>query len=120
MKCNICLIDNSIPTTGVRFEVDDRGRLDSNMMRLLLDEDWDEPQVKALVEAICEDEDKWSFSGFKHPGIYLKTLKREAYRPEIVIFDWNYSGGEDAARLLLEVLNETYCYIWVYTNYDQE
>ena len=117
MTWEICVIDDSIPVTG-NIEIDDTGCFNASMLKLLLDKNtWDEKPVKDLIEKLCTAE-VWNISAFKHPNIYLNSLRNNNYKPDIIIFDWEYPIQTDVSQDLLRVLQSSFSLVFVYTHVD--
>jgi len=118
----ICFIDDTIPVTSVE-SINDAERLNRSNLRLLLNKEdsWPEAEVRALVDALLADESSWNVSAFIHPNIYLNSVENEAYRPDIIIYDWEYAGGtDDSSEILLEILQKTYAIVYIYSREDNK
>jgi len=119
MAWEICVIDDKIPVTG-NIEIDDTLCLNASMLKLLLDKNaWDEQEVRDLIEKLCATE-TWTISAFTHPSFYLKSSRDNNYRPDIIIFDWDYPGQTNVTKDLLEVLQSCFSLVFVYTRVDKE
>jgi len=118
MTWEICVIDDSIPVTG-NIEIDDTVCFNASILKLLLDKNtWDEQPVKDLIEELCTSE-IWDISAFKHPNIYLKSLRNKNYKPDIIIFDWEYPIQTDVSKDLLKILQSSFSLVFVYTHVDR-
>ena len=113
----ICFIDDTIPVTRLE-DIDESKRLNRSNLQSIIStvESWPEEEVKSLVSAMIKDESSWNVSAFIHPNIYLNSVVDESYRPEIIIYDWEYAGGtDDSATLLLEILRSTFSVVYIYS-----
>lgn len=121
MTWNICVIDDSIPVTG-ELDVDDTVSLNISILKLLLDKNkWVEESVQTLFNNLCSDSDNWNVTAFRHPDIYLRTSEKQNYKPDIIIFDWEYAGFTgDITQKLLEVLHNSFSLVYVYTHKDKD
>ena len=115
---SICIIDDSIPAKKVE-SIDDTQRLNQSNLRLLLDTEWDEAEVKTLVEQLLQDATAWNTSAFIHPAFYLTSLTDEGYRPDVIIYDWDFAGVSDPSqKTLIEILNMTFSVVAIYSRED--
>lgn len=118
----ICFIDDTIPVTRLE-SIDESKRLNRSNLQLIVNtvESWPEEEVRSLVSAMIKDVSSWSVSAFIHPNIYLNSVIDESYRPEIIIYDWEYAGGtDDSATLLLEILRSTFSVVYIYSGADHK
>ena len=121
MNWEICVIDDSIPVTG-EIDVDDTVGLNISTLNLLLEKnEWTEEPVKNLVEDLSSDSANWNVLAFRQPNIYLQYSKKYNYRPDMIIFDWEYAGfTDDITQKLLEVVQNSFSLVYVYTHVDTE
>jgi len=122
MTYEVCLIDDSIPARKCEY-VDDVKRLTSYQLKMLLEGEyaWDETAIRDLVEKLLSDEGTLTTAGFVHPQFYLTAVEEEGYRPDIVVFDWDYpAGAEEASKALLAILERTFAVVCVYSREDQK
>ena len=120
MAHDICVIDDSIPVTAT---IDDAQRLNRSNLLLLLGEfeEWSEPEIRNLVDSLVNDTSSWNVSAFNNPDIYLNALENEGYRPEIIIYDWEYTAGSsDPVTTLERILEATFALVYVYSRADHE
>lgn len=121
-KYSICIVDDKIPAAG---KMDDTVRLNSNNLKYLKNEvrNWGDPQVKEFIENLLNSSD-WTLSGFTNPNILINCLEEELYRPDIVIFDWDYSvfkiGGDDVEQSLLSILQQSFSIVFIFTGVDKQ
>lgn len=118
----ICFIDDSIPANKVQT-INETERLNGANIRMLLENGvvWDEDAVRELASRLAVDPGNWSISAFTNPAFYLNAIQEGTYRPEIIIYDWEYAAGaEDSATNLIEILESTYAVVWIYSSGDHE
>ncbi len=120
MAHNICVIDDKIPIDP-NGPIQDTKRIDSSGLRAVLNNDWGvEDKLKSLIIRLIEGPENWNVSGFTHPRIYLNTVDEEYYRPDIVVYDWDFLKAEqDSEDYLLEVLERSFCVISIYSGADK-
>ncbi|GAG03424.1 unnamed protein product, partial [marine sediment metagenome] len=107
MTWEICVIDDSIPVTG-KIDIDDTECFNASILKLLIDKNtWDEQPVKDLIEKLCTSE-IWDISAFKHPNFYMTSLRNKHYKPDIIIFDWEYPIQTDVSKDLLKILQSSF------------
>ncbi|MFI5253267.1 MAG: hypothetical protein ACHQQQ_12650 [Bacteroidota bacterium] len=119
MKHNVAIIDDAIP-------IDERGiieptdRITSSDLKVLLSQNWGhETALKMLVSELLKS-DNVILSCFKHPEHYFSSVESEHYRPDILIFDWEFPGSEDPPDdLLLEILQQTFCVVGIYSGAEK-
>ena len=119
---DICFIDDTIPAAEDAL-IDDTQRLNrSNLMYLLNKKDeWAETEVRSLVKLMTDNNETWRVSAFTHPALYLNSLIDEGYRPDIVIYDWEYAAGsDDPAEMLLKILETSYNIVFIYSGSDHK
>jgi len=117
----ICFIDDTIPAVVIE-DIDETKRLNSsNLFRLLKGEvAWGEEDVRKLTISLLE-KPEWSVSAFTHPSFYLNAIENMLYRPDIIIYDWEYAAGDqDSATMLIEILQKTFAVIYIYSGGDHE
>ena len=111
----ICVIDDRIPTT----DEDRLERMDRIRLKAKLDEDWgSEQELRKLVERLVDDNKTWQVSAYSHPNFYRRDSKSTTYRPDIVVFDWNYSSNYEPVSVLLEILESSFALVWIYSGSD--
>lgn len=121
MLLDICFIDDTIPAGGDEFIDDTKMLNQANLKYLNLKKDWHEKDVQHLVHVVLENQAEWNVSAFTHPSFYLNSLETEGYRPDIVIYDWEYAGGsEDSASMLMEILEASYSVVYIYSGADHK
>jgi len=122
-KYSICIVDDKIPAHEVAMN--DGVRLNSNNLEYLKKEvsDWNDPYVKEFVGDILK-KDGWTLSGFTNPNILINWLEEELYRPDIVIFDWEYSvtpiSSDDVQKSLLTILQQSFSIVFIFTEKDKQ
>lgn len=132
MRHSICIIDDTIPAASIP-EIKDSELLNaSNLQMLLVDGiTWSENVVRNLVDTLLSQKDtdgvtsKWDVSGFTNPALYINALDNGTFRSDIIIYDWDYSGtgtgaGTDSESLLMEILEKTFCLIFIFSGADQK
>jgi hypothetical protein len=121
MAWDICVIDDGIPVTG-ELEIDDTVSLNTSVLKLILEKNmWSEDAVKELFNDLCSDTTNWNILAFTNPELYLHTSGAHNYKPDIIIFDWDYPViTGDITNILLKVLRNSFSLVYVYTHEDTE
>lgn len=122
MTYEVCVIDDSIPASKCEH-IDEVKKVTSHQLKLLLEGGyaWDETAVRDLVEKLLSDERALTTAGFVQPEFYLAAVEDEGYRPDIIVFDWDYPAGAKAAsKALLAILERTFVVVCVYSREDQK
>lgn len=120
-KYSICIVDDKIPAAG---KMDDTVRLNSNNLKYLKDKvsDWADSQVREFVERLLNIQG-WTLSGFTDPNFLINCIDEELYRPDIVIFDWEYSstpvGSDGVEQSLMEILQQSFSIVFIFTGADK-
>ena len=120
-KYSLCIIDDKIP--AMAGGLDDTIKLNpSNLHRLLDNEaNWHEKEIMDLMKKSLAEEQKWVVNAFTNPSFYINCFEEEFYRPDIIIFDWDYPGLDKPAEdYLLEILKKSFTIVRVYTRVDQD
>lgn len=120
-KYSLCIIDDKIPAMAGGF--DDTIKLNpSNLHRLLDNEaNWDEKEIMDLMKKSLAEKQTWIVNAFTNPSFYINCFEEEFYRPDIIIFDWDYPGLDKPAEdYLLEILKKSFTVVRVYTRVDQD
>ena len=132
MKYSVCVIDDKIPASGVEGIRDSQLLNASNLQLLLQKIDlWTDTVIANLVKTLLEQKDtdgvtsKWDVYGFTNPTFFINTLDGGLSRFDIVVFDWEYPGtgtgaGTDSESILKEILEKTFCLIFVFSGADRE
>ena len=123
MTNSICIIDDKIPVAEQGLVgIDDRKRLDSNILGYLVKPgvDWGrDTHLKTLITKLVEDDEKWDVSAYSHPAVFIKCLENELIRPEVVVFDWEYRNAPvNSEAVLYEILNSSYVVVYIYSGVD--
>ncbi|TKJ35815.1 MAG: hypothetical protein CEE38_14525 [Planctomycetes bacterium B3_Pla] len=121
MTWDICVIDDSIPVTG-ELEVDDTASLNISTLKLLLEKNkWAEDPVRNLFNDLCSGSGNWNVVAFTNPSLYLQASEDLNYKPDIIIFDWDYPVVVgDITQILLKVVRNSFSLVYVYTHEDTE
>src|SRR4051812_35497694 len=92
-------------------------RMDAKLVQHLLDEtddnEWEEPEVRALCAALCAPEYDALF--FLTPDSMVEALESGATPPHAVIFDWEYPGYNDQQKYVAldTLLQRCFTYVQV-------
>jgi hypothetical protein len=134
MRYSVCIIDNDIPAAGTEAQahgIKDSEILNASNLQLLLQkETWSDDVIKNLVQKLLDQKDddgispKWEVFGLTHPSLCVKALDHELFRPDIIVFDWEYpatgaGAGTDSETLLKEILEKTFCIAFVFSKPDK-
>lgn len=132
MRYSICVIDDKIPASTVEG-IRDSDFLNASNLQIMLQQEalWTDEVIKNLIRTLLEQKDadnvtsKWDVYGFTNPSFFINTLDNGLTRFDIVIFDWEYPGtgsgaGVDPESILKEVLQKTFCLVFVFSGADKE
>lgn len=132
MRYSVCIIDDKIPASGIEG-IRDSDLLNASNLQLLLQQEalWTDHVIKNLVKTLLEQKDtdnvtsKWDVYGFTNPSFYINTLNDGLFRSDLIVFDWEYPGtgsgsGTDSERILKEILENTFCLIFIFSGADRE
>lgn len=125
MSFSICVIDDGLGEPAKKKGLVLEKSFDKGITKKFtqLDEKFwgEEYALKELCTEIVSDEYDWSFRGFANPQFFLQIFKKEHYRPNLIVFDWEYRNmhsGFNAAEYLLNLLSLCHSYIYVFTGQD--
>ena len=62
----------------------------------------------------------WKVSAFSHPKIFLKNFESDLFRSDIIVFDWDFAIPINQEDILLNILNNSYSFIYIYSGADKE
>lgn len=118
---NLCVIDDRIPVNG-EIDIADNYPLSYPVLKLLLEKqrNWDDPEVKKLIEDICKKPEQWRVYAFTDPNIYLNAVQNDGYSPNIIIYDWEYPTVDNPGEILNEILETTYAVVYIFTGGDHK
>ena len=126
---SICIIDDGIPAEQEKLiEIDLAKQLDANTLRYLLRDEikWsaEEENLKSLIEKLIADRSRWSVSAFKHPDFLMNCIRSDLFRPEIIVYDWEFHSealDEKGKREqeLFNLLNESSAVVFIYSGADK-
>ena len=132
MRYSVCIIDNDIPAAGAKAQtlnIKDSELLNSSNLQLLLQqENWNDEIIKKLTQDLLEEKDadgispKWEVYGFTHPSLYINKIDSGFFRPDLLIFDWDYAGvgiATDSESLLKEILTRTFSLVFIFSGADK-
>ncbi|MCX6735795.1 MAG: hypothetical protein NTZ13_01805 [Candidatus Parcubacteria bacterium] len=128
MRYSVCIIDDEIPVAGVEGFRDTELLNSSNLGQLLRQNEhpWTDEVVKHFVQTLLEEKEddgtsKWDVYAFTNPALYINHLENGTFRPDLLVFDWDYStGGVDSEARLKEILERTFCLVFVFSKADRE
>jgi hypothetical protein len=135
MSYSVCIIDNDIPASGQQAQalgITDTGLLNrANLQLLLQTETWPDEIIKKLAERLVAETDanglnpKWDVYGFTNPSFYINALNDGFFRSDVLVFDWEYPGAQNATAtnsesILKEIVERTFCLIFVFSKADKK
>jgi hypothetical protein len=135
MSYSVCIIDNDIPASGTQAQalgITDTGLLNrANLQLLLQKEIWPDEIIKTLAERLLTETDanglnpKWDVYGFTNPSFYINALNDGFFRSDVLVFDWEYPGAQNATAtnsesILKEIVERTFCLIFVFSKADKK
>jgi hypothetical protein len=135
MRYSVCIIDNDLPASGQEAQtlgITDTGLLNASNLQLLIQrETWQDQVIKNLTAILLgqREEDgvtpKWDVFGFTHPSFYINAINDGFFRSDLVIFDWEYPGAQNATAtnsesILKEILDRTFCLIFIFSKADKK
>jgi hypothetical protein len=135
MRYSVCIIDNDLPASGQEAQalgITDIGLLNASNLQLLIQrETWQDQVIKNLTATLLgqKEEDgvspKWDVFGFTHPSFYINAINDGFFRSDLVIFDWEYPGAQNATAtnsesILKEILDRTFCLIFIFSKADKK
>jgi hypothetical protein len=135
MSYSVCIIDNDIPASGAQaqaFGINDSSLLNGSNLQLLLQKEiWADEVIKKLTETLLGEkkEDgvsaKWDVYGFTNPSFYINAIDNGFFRSDVVVFDWEYPGAQNATATnsestLKEILDRTFCLIFIFSKADKK
>jgi hypothetical protein len=135
MRYSVCIIDNDLPASGPEAQalgITDTGLLNASNLQLLIQrETWQDQVIKNLAATLLgqREEDgvtpKWDVFGFTHPSFYINAINDGFFRSDLVIFDWEYPGAQNATAtnsesILKEILDRTFCLIFIFSKADKK
>jgi len=135
MRYSVCIIDNDLPASGQEAQalgITDTGLLNASNLQLLVQrETWQDQVIRNLTTTLLgqTEEDgvtrKWDVFGFTHPSFYINAINDGFFRSDLVIFDWEYPGAQNATAtnsesILKEILDRTFCLIFIFSKADKK
>lgn len=119
MKHTICFIDDKIPVSQYADYFVDTDIINESVIQFLLkqkDADWQDVVIKHLCETLISDRANWAISAFVNPNFYINYISETVYAPDVIIYDWDYPGIQDAPEnILFHILNNTPALIFVFS-----
>jgi hypothetical protein len=135
MRYSVCIIDNDLPASGQEAQtlgITDTGLLNASNLQLLIQrEAWQDHVIKNLTTTLLGQTEgdgvtrKWDVFGFTHPSFYINATNDGFFRSDLVIFDWEYPGAQNATAtnsesILKEILDRTFCLIFIFSKADKK
>src|ERR1700739_4849823 len=135
MRYSVCIIDNDLPASGsqaLALGIKDSDILNASNLQLLLQkETWSDSVIKNLTENLLGQKDadgispKWDMSGCTNPSFYINSINGGFFRADLVVFDWEYPGAQNASETnaeatLKEILDRTFCLVFIFSKADKE
>ena len=121
MNVNVAIVDDQLP---IPIGKDTHGLNNAGLAALLslsLDDWHSQTSLKTLIDKLLSYSPPsggvLNISGFKHPAIILKEIESKGYRPDVVVFDWEYAPHFPPESQLLDILSKTGADIFVYSSY---
>ncbi len=116
MKLDIALVDDHIPSTS-------NERISHSEIKGLLELEvvWPEVTLKNLVKEVIESQTEWRWVGFKHPELFITDILDTSYRPDIMVYDWDFLDDDvNPEEKLKEILSNTFCVVGIYSGSDKK
>lgn len=135
MRYSVCIIDNDLPASGQEAHalgITDTGLLNASNLELLVQrETWQDQVIKNLTTTLLGQMEadgvthKWDVFGFTNPSFYINAINDGFFRSDLVIFDWEYPGAQNATAtnsesILKEILDRTFCLIFIFSKADKK
>ncbi len=135
MRYSVCIIDNDLPASGQEAQalgITDTDLLNASNLQLLIQrETWQDPVIKNLTATLLGQKEqdgvspKWDVFGFTHPSFYINAINDGFFRSDLVVFDWEYPGAQNATAtnsesILKEILDRTFCLIFIFSKADKK
>jgi len=122
----ICIVDDKIP---FHHDVDESHLIDSNgILKIGLDNlGWEQEKDllnlnTLLLKSELFEKGKIEINWALFPNILINAIKEKQYKPDLVIYDWEYYSSfivpEDALYELLQLLEKTFFFL--YSSYAQK
>jgi len=126
-KYNLCVIDDKIPVGQFsnKIEVMETSILDRNILlnyiNLAEEIAWPDTNLYNLIKRLIAQADpEFDISGFITHSFYLNYISENIYSPDVIIFDWDVNTPGTSSEISLKtILNNTYCLVAIYTEYDK-
>lgn len=120
-KYSLCLMDDNIP--AMEGGLDDTEMIGpGQLLKLTENKDyWNEEPLRLLVENLLQKKDVWDVFAFTNPIFYLDRFEEELFRPDIMLFDWEYqadSGDMSTEECLIKILNDSFVIVLIFTGVD--
>ena len=135
MRYSVCIIDNDIPAAGPQAQnagIKDSELLNaSNLQFLINNETWTDDVIKSLVQTLLTEKaadgisPKWDLFAFTNPAFYINAIDDGFFRPDLIVFDWEYPGGQagsgtDSESLLKQILDRTFSLVFIFSKADKK
>jgi hypothetical protein len=135
MRYSVCVIDNDIPAFGPEAQelgINDSSLLNGSNLQLLLQRaTWQDSVIKNLIETLLTQTEqdgispKWDVYGFTHPSFYINSINDSFFRSDVIVFDWEYPGTQNAGEtnsesILHEIVERTFCLVFIFSKVDKK
>jgi hypothetical protein len=131
----VCIIDDSLPFQNLTVKVDESKLIKSKNIESLIDKRvvWhNEPYLKELFSLILRSpyyrSEKIILNWALHPSFSINSIRQENYKPDLIIFDWEFLNFQslnrnadeeafkiaDELKIMLELL--PHAFFFVYSN----
>lgn len=119
---SVCVIDDSIPSTGTTGI----SIIRDNELRALDANEWgnEELALRSFVESLLNTPGIKA-TAFKNPEFFFNfhlEHRNEIFRPEVIVLDWDFGGSGqcNTKEHLVELLNFSFSYIFIFSGPDTE
>ena len=126
MNYSVCVIDDGVIAPANKNGIDDRGPLNSALLKKLLQNkaDWNAEIplynfFKGLIAVSDDGKPVWIVTAFSNPNFYLNCFDRELFRCDVLVFDWDYPGGLDYEAVLGEIFTTSHCIVYIFSGADK-
>ncbi len=124
-KLVICFIDNWLPRNRTFEKVHDDKLIKSGILRRFIGKnaDWtDERKLGDLLSTVLRSRyrNKLNVQWALAPSICLEAVRKSNYKPDVVVYDWEYGIGQiNPVSLLIDLIKSTYAFFFIYSNQAQ-
>lgn len=122
MAHSLCIVDDGFMKPATACQLEHHQSFSGSTLEMFLSQNWDnENALKNLCTLLVDENNRssWNINAFITPMHFQASYDDDNYRPDVVVFDWEYGIEFDQVNFLKQFLSRNHIHVFVFTGYDK-